>query len=105
MADSVHFYRNILGLQVTYPDDQVLDDQFWVTLEAAGTSIALHSGRSQTLAGEPPAISFSVENLLETHQSLNKKGANLSPIENPHPGVHLCTTKDPDGHSITINQA
>lgn len=105
MARSVEFYRDKLGLTVTYSDGEDFAGQFWVTLGDEGCSLALHSGGAGQTADLTPAISFMSDDVEGARSSLIAKGVKLSEIEEPHPGVKFCSGQDPDGHRFFIHIA
>lgn len=104
MAESVTFYVEKLGLPLTFPTWPTdLSAEHWVTVDAAGTSIALHAGGPGNIPDLAPAVSFSVKDIQQTRAGLTAKGIPFSEIEEPHPGVKLCHTKDPDGHTVFLH--
>ncbi len=104
MESSLEFYRNGLGLELTYPNDGSFNEH-WMTLGAAGTSIALHGGSDGDIGKHAPGLSFVVTDLDAVLNELRTKGLSFSDPINPHPGVVFSTGIDPDGHAITLNQA
>ena len=106
MKRSVEFYQDRLGLPVTYPGPAAnLDEAHWVTLDAGGFSLALHSGGTPNRDTLAPAVVFLVENLDKAYEDVMVHGVKLSEIAEPHPGTRLCHGTDPDGHTYFIKQA
>lgn len=97
MASSLAFYRNALGLTLTYDGG---DD--WRTLDAGGTSLALHSGGNGAKNSDRSGISFLVEDVSQARQECNDQNAGFGEILNPHPGVSFCETEDPDGNPVFL---
>jgi len=99
------FYRDRLGLEQTYPDLEVdLATEDWVTLDAGGLSLALHSGGAGEIGGDGPALVFAVDDLNATHALLVSEGVTLQDIEEPQPGLRLAYGTDPEGFAFTLEQ-
>ena len=47
MAAQVAFYRDVLGLRVTWPDVGDFSGEHWVTFATGAATLALHSGGEQ----------------------------------------------------------
>ena len=103
MGRSVEFYRDKLGLSVTYPDGDDLSGQPWVTLDGEGCALALHDGGPGSTADLAPAISFMTDSVEAKRKDLVSRGVGLSDVEEPHPGVKFCHGKDPDGHRFFVS--
>lgn len=104
MENSLKFYRDGLGFVVSYPVDGQLNEH-WMTLDAGGLSLALHGGSSGELGSDAPGLSFIVEDLESVLAEVRSRGLEFSDPVNPHPGVVFSTGSDPDGHTVTLNQA
>ena len=106
MGASVNFYQDCLGLPVSYPGPDVdLSAEPWVTFETGATSLALHSGGPGNMPADAPSITFMVEDLDTAYRDVMVHGVKLSEISEPHPGVRLCSGKDPDGHVFILQQS
>ncbi|MCB0826933.1 MAG: VOC family protein [Armatimonadetes bacterium] len=106
MAASVDFYRNKLGLEVTYPHhDGSLELEHWVTLDAGGASLALHAGGDAVDSPHWPAVSLIFDDLEQAVRDAMDRGADVGNIQEPHPGVLFATTSDPSGTVVFLKQA
>lgn len=105
MARSVAFWRDEVGLTLTHPlDSSDMGSEAWVTFDAVGFELALHSG------GDPdrhlgPAFSFFVEDLEEAVKDLESRGVWHDGIRSPRPGVSFCPVHDPDGNLFFLKPA
>ena len=105
MSKSLAFYRDELGLKVTFPTWETdLAAEPWVTLDAGSTSIALHSGGKGRLGEGSPALSLIVDDVVGAKAHLEAQGVSVSEIQEPHPGVKVCDTRDPDGTVVFLKQ-
>ncbi len=103
MDAQVRFYRDVFGLEVTYP--AALDsyaDQFWVTLDAGGVVLALHGGGQGRLGADTPKIVFGVDDIHVARAELVEKGVNLDEVRSAAPGVWVCDGRDPEGNPFSI---
>lgn len=103
MDAQVRFYRDVFGLEVTYPAG--LDnyaDQFWVTLDAGGVLLALHGGGQGRLGSDTPKIVFGVDDIHAARAALIQKGVNVDEIRSAAPGVWVCDGRDPEGNPFSI---
>ena len=102
---SVAFYRDRLGLTVTYPlGDEPLNEH-WATLGAEGASLALHGGGPGPTGELAPAIVFLTSDVEASRAHVMSKGVEMSEITEPHPGTTLCHGKDPDGNTFFLKQS
>lgn len=104
MAKAVAYYRDTLGLPIVWPEVDDYSGEFWVTLDAAGTSVALHSGREEPVGKSAPEVSFTVADLDEVLAEVKSRGAEFGEVIEPHPGVIFCSGYDPDGHRVVLQQ-
>ena len=100
MARSLAYYRDALGLAVTFDGGD-----YWMTLDAGGTSLALHPGGSGLASGDRTGISLMVDDLESCRAEANARGAGFGEVVNPHPGVTFCEAKDPDGNPVFLKPA
>lgn len=98
MKRSHDFYKNKLGL--TPRSEEI--NPYWNEFQTAHSIIALHSD-GQPVAALAPAISLVVNDLESARTECNVRGCEFSEIENPHPGVSFCHTKDPDGVVVYLH--
>lgn len=103
MDAQVCFYRDVFGLEVTYPAGlESYADQFWVTLDAGGVLLALHGGGQKRLGADTPKIVFGVEDIHEARVALVAKGVAVDAVRSAAPGVWVCDGRDPEGNPFSI---
>jgi predicted enzyme related to lactoylglutathione lyase len=103
MNSQVKFYRDTLGLPLSYPLD--LDDyhdQMWVTFRTGACTLALHGGGQRRLGPDAPKFVFEVANVEETRKALIERGVPLGEIRSAAPGVYICDGADPEGNKFSI---
>lgn len=103
MAQQVGFYRDILGLTVSYPAN--LDDyspEMWVTLDTGACTLALHGGGQKRLGEDTPMIVFGVTDIAAARDHLLTQGVEVGEIFSAAPGVHLCHGRDPEGNPFAL---
>ncbi|AFZ44833.1 Glyoxalase/bleomycin resistance protein/dioxygenase [Halothece sp. PCC 7418] len=94
---SVEFYSKGLGLPVTK------NSPAWAELDAGGTTIALHAAEGAS-GGNSPILSFQVEDVYESVQTLESLGASLEGrIREPSFGK-VAAMRSPDGHLVSLLQ-
>lgn len=97
------FYRDRLGLEQTYPERDVdLTQEDWVTFDAGGITLALHSQGEGQVGSDGPVLVFAVEDLDTVHAQLLGEGVDLDEIEELEPGLRLARGRDPEGFSFTL---
>jgi catechol 2,3-dioxygenase-like lactoylglutathione lyase family enzyme len=87
MQAQVGFYRDMLGLAVSYP--KPLEDyhnETWVTLNSGAGTLALHSGGQRCLEKDTPMVVFRMADIQMARQALVERQA--LPADFPVP-VHL----------------
>lgn len=100
------FYRDRLGLEQTFPDHDVdLSQENWVTFDAGGVTLALHSQGEGQMGQDGPVLVFTVENLDLVHAELVAEGVDLDEIEELEPGLRLARGRDPEGFPFTLEHA
>jgi predicted enzyme related to lactoylglutathione lyase len=103
MDAQVAFYRDTLGLSLSYPQDlESYEDQMWVTLDTSGCVLALHGGGKRDLGSDAPKFVFKVENVERARQSLLSRGVKMGEVRSAAPGVSICDGADPEGNKFSI---
>ena len=102
---SVAFYRDRLGLTVTYPFGDEPLNEHWATLGAEGASLALHGGGPGLTGNLAPEIVFTTSDIEASRAHVMSKGVEMSEITEPHPDTTLCHGKDIDGNTFFLKQA
>jgi len=96
---TVRFYRDVLGLSIHHQTEwlvefHLMDESYLSIANAASTSI-------QSTNGDGITLSWQVEDVTETHHSLNEIGVKTSKIK-PVWGVRAFYFSDPEGHRIEL---
>jgi len=103
MDAQVRFYRDHLGLDVSYPQGLAdYSQEFWVTLETGACTLALHAGGKRRLGEDTPKIVLGVEEIETARQELMAGGVKIGEIRQAAPGVQVCDGRDPEGNPFSI---
>ncbi|MDX1613163.1 MAG: VOC family protein [Candidatus Promineifilaceae bacterium] len=103
MNRQVAFYRDRLGLAVSYPTDvEDYSEVVWVTLDTGPCTLALHGGGRRRLGDDAPKIVFQVDNIETAHRQLGERGVTLGEIRPAAPGVRVADGLDPEGNKFSI---
>lgn len=102
MNAQVAFYRDKLGLTVTYPagrSDYASDA--WVTFDTGACTLALHDGRPDHA---PPVVrfTFGVSDIRAAREELLGRGVEIGEVRSPAPGVLVVDGKDPEGNVFAL---
>ena len=103
MNAQVRFYRDTLGLRLTYP--QGIDDfsgQYWVTFDTAPCVLALHGGGQRRIGEDSPKFVFLTDDLAASRSLLLSRGVAIGPPRSPAPGHQVCDAKDPEGNPFSL---
>jgi predicted enzyme related to lactoylglutathione lyase len=102
MARAVHFYKDLLGLKVTYPG-KLTDaaQEMWVELDAGGCSLALHGG-AQDRPDDQHELIFKVKDLAQARMALVNAGIHVAEIRILEDGAPIAEGVDPDGHRFGL---
>ena len=103
MDRQVAFYRDTLGFDIEYPKHKSdYAEEFWVVFETGACRLALHGGGCRRLGADSPKIVFVVPDIQDAKCALEQRGAELSEIRSPAPGVFVCDGVDPEGNRYSI---
>ena len=103
MNAQVAFYRNALGLRVSFPQGKAdYGQESWVTLDTGGCTLALHGGGQRRLGEDAPNIVFRVADIQAAREELVRQGVSLGQARTPAPGVWVCDGVDPEGNKFSI---
>lgn len=103
MIAQVSFYRETLGLEVSYPPE--LGDgseAFWVVFNTGPCSLALHGGGEKRIGEDAPKIVFKVDEIAAVREYLTSQGVPMSEIISPAPGIQVSNGNDPEGNAFSI---
>ena len=104
MNAQVMFYRDRLGIKLTYPKNVVdFTSENWVTFETGSCIFVLHSG-GRVRTGERPShrIVFRVKDIKRAREELLNRGVSLSEVRSAAPGVWVVDGRDPEGNVYAI---
>lgn len=102
MNSAVRFYRDVLGLNLKYP--QGLEDfanQMWVEFDLGETTLALHGGADE----DPDALHelvFHVENVARAREMIIAAGTQMDEMRELEDGSPIAEGRDPAGHRFAI---
>lgn len=103
MAAQVSFYRDILGLKVTYPPaSESYASEYWVTFATGDCTLALHGGGQKRFGPDAPKLVFAVKDVAVERKRLLSLGVPLGEVRSPAPGVLVCDGVDPEGNQFSI---
>lgn len=103
MARAVSFYRDTLGLAVTYPAGRVdYGGEHWVTLDTGACTLALHGGGRGEAGRDAAKIVFRVADAAAARAELSAKGVALDEVRQAAPGVWVVDGRDPDGNPFSL---
>lgn len=102
MSAEVRFYRDVLGLQIRYPQGLAdYSNEMWVEFDAGACSLALHGG-SQERPGVEHNLVFQVVDLEQTRSEILKAGIEIGEIKLLEDGKPNASGVDPEGHHFSI---
>lgn len=104
MQAAVAFYRDALGLAVSWPDGvEDYSREHWVTFNTGGAVLALHSG-GEGSAGTPPKFGFSVNDIHAARIELLARGVSCGEVRSAAPGIYILDCRDIEGNSFFLDQ-
>lgn len=102
MAAEVHFYRDVLGLSISYPVN--LEDyaqEMWVEFACGDGVLALHGGGSET-PDDSHEVVFWVEDVARTRERIIGEGIVMGEVRTLEDGHPIAEGVDPGGHRFAI---
>jgi catechol 2,3-dioxygenase-like lactoylglutathione lyase family enzyme len=104
MDAQVRFYRDMLGLDITFPQGlSSYKDEFWVEFETGTCSLVLHGGGQKRLGQGTPKLAFTVTDIDAARALLLERGVKMGDIRSPAPGVRVADGFDPEGSPFSID--
>lgn len=95
---AVKFYSEGLGLEVK------MSSPGWAELDADGTTIAFHGAEENGQSGNPPILSFHVDDVYDTIATLESMGGTLEGrVREPSFGK-VAAMRTPDGSLVSLLQ-
>ncbi len=105
MPRQVAFYRDTIGLEISYPAGLAeYSAENWVTFASGTCSLALHSGGQERLGADTPMLVFGVDDIHSAWQELRARGIQIGEVFSAAPGVWVAHAFDPEGNPIAIEQ-
>ncbi len=103
MDRMVRFYRDRLGLRVTYPGERAsYEGEFWVTLETGACALALHGGGAGRIGEDSPKFVLESTDIAADREVLLARGVPMSEVRSPAPGIQVCDGADLEGNRFSI---
>jgi catechol 2,3-dioxygenase-like lactoylglutathione lyase family enzyme len=103
MQAQVRFYRDQLGLVLSYPQELVdYSQEDWVTFETGACTLALHSGGKRRQGEDAPKIVFGVDDIQAARDHLISHGFKAGAIRSAAPGILVCDGFDPEGNPVSF---
>ena len=104
MERMVAFYRDALGLTLTYPTGVAeLAKEVWVTLDlGCGCALALHGGGKRRFGEDAPSLVFRCDDLVTAGAALSAAGARLAEPFEAAPGTLVARGRDPEGNAFSL---
>ena len=96
MRRAIGFYRDVLGLEVTF------ESEFWTTHATGPCTLALHATDRRERGVAEPDPTFLVADLDGERDRLLAVGVEVTEIREPAPGIRVCDAFDPDGNRFSL---
>ena len=105
MNNLVHFYRDVIGLPILYPNGFTdYSTESWVEFNTGSCKLCLHSGGTMNMGKDAPRFTFTVKNVNETRKKFLEKGVTMTEIRIVGPGNKVCDGRDPEGNTFSFEQ-
>ena len=103
MDAQVRFYRDVLGLPVTYPSGLANYGQTsWVTFGTGACTLALHGGGQHNFGQDAPKFVFRVASIYAIRETLLARGVSLGDVFEAAPGTLVVNGLDPEGNKFSL---
>jgi predicted enzyme related to lactoylglutathione lyase len=103
MPRAVAFYRDVLGLRVSYPQGASdFSGEYWVTLDSGACVLALHGGGQRRQGPDAAKMVFRVQDVQAARTELAQRGVAIGEVRSAAPGVWVCDGRDPEGNPFSI---
>ena len=105
MQAQVEFYRDVIGLAVSYPDGVTdFGQEHWVSFKTGQCTLALHAGGTRRIVEGLPKIVFAVKNLRAAREELLAKGVQMGAVRVVGPNISVCDGFDPEGNPFSLEE-
>lgn len=103
MQGQLRFYRDIIGLEVTFPSVVTLMSEIhWVTFQTGACTLALHYGGKGSLGNDAPRFVFKVDDIQKTRLEMIERKVVVGEIRSPAPGTQVFDAVDPEGNRFSF---
>lgn len=103
MDKQLRFYRDVIGLKVTFPSDLALiNEVHWVTFQTGACSLALHSGGENAFGNDSPRFVFKVDDIEKRCRELIGKNVIVGQVRSPARNIHVLDVTDPEGNRFSF---
>lgn len=102
MQKQVEFYRDTLGLSITFPHVDNYANEDWVAFSTGECTLALHSGGKGRIGEDAPRFTFEVDNVEQIKEELQGKGVEMANTVEAYPGSYVCGGMDPEDNGFYI---
>ena len=96
MEQAIHFYRDVLGLELDF------ESAGWTTFRTGGCTLALHATERRERGRGEPDPTFLVAEADAERERLAAAGIDVTEIREPVPGVRVFDARDPEGNRISL---
>jgi len=105
MEKQVAFYRDTLGLEISYPREASdLAGESWVTFATGACTLALHGGGDGDFGEDAPKVVFTVSDVEGANEHLKSFGLPVGTIHEPAPGIRVFDAQDPEGNWFSLEE-
>lgn len=102
MAKEVWFYRDVLGLNIRFPQGiENYAEEMWVEFALGDHSLALHGGAKSEPEDQHEVV-FWVDNVVDAQRVIASAGIQIGKIRDLEDGAPIAEGLDPDGHRFAI---
>lgn len=102
MQKMVQFYRDTLGLEVTYPKKEDYSKEHWVTFATGECVLSLHSGGEQNKLENEPVFTFATQDIQSAKKILEDAGLATSTVIEATPGTFVFHSWDPEQNHFSV---
>ena len=105
MDAQVRFYRDVLGLSISYPAGlDSYSQEFWVVFDTGLCKLALHGGGNKEFGKDAPKFVFDTDDVKAVQQYLTGQNVKVGEIREPAPGVEVFDAADPEGNYFSVEK-
>ncbi len=103
MQEMVEFYRDAMGLSITYPAKQTdFRKVDWVQFETGACSLCLHSGGKRRIGSDAASFVFRVADIELARDELTERDVPMGEPRLVAPNIWICGGEDPEGNKFSI---